>query len=148
MKIKPGTYLGMGITEVNLLVHVKSVNTDTFVGHVINGNWDFVYNAHEKKLMFDPPMGKREVRESHILFTDPIPKVVGYTTYNEVIAYMNDHLRRPMLVSWLLRTKYNVVYEVTTLYKRLKTSTQMFVRTWKQGSTDIHHIDIDDDFPF
>lgn len=42
MKIRPGMYVGMGIMEVGLLVHVESVNGNTFVGHVINGNWNFV----------------------------------------------------------------------------------------------------------
>lgn len=148
MKIKQGMVVGMGIVEVSLLVHVESVDGNTFVGHVINGNWNFVYDAFKHKIMFDPPSGKREVHESHILFVDPIPMSAGYHNYNDVIHYMNEHLSRPKVVSWFMQQKYNIARGVTTFYKRLKTSSQMFVRTWKQGSTDINYVEWDDDIPF
>lgn len=148
MKIKPGMYVGMGIMEVGLLVYVESVDGDTFVGNVINGNWNFVYDIRRRKITFDPPFGKRECVESNILFTDPLPVGVGYDNYNEVIHYMNEHLTRPKLVSWGIRVKHAITSSITRFYKRLKTSSQMFIRTWKNGSTDINYVDWDDDVPF
>lgn len=68
--------------------------------------------------------------------------------YNEIIHYMNEHIRRPAIVSWFVANKINVVRVFTKFYKRVKTSSQMFIRTWKNGSTDIRHVDLDDDIPF
>lgn len=148
MKINQGMYVGMGNTSVALLVRVESISGHTFVGHVINGAWKFVYDTQSKKMTFEPPFGKRECVDSNILFTDPLPESVGYDNYNELIHYMNEHLNRPRVVSWFLRRQANIVDAITTFYKRFKTSAQMFIRTWKNGSTDITYVDLDDDIPF
>lgn len=148
MKIKQGMYVGMGVTQVGLLVRVGRVEGSTFTGHVVNGNWDFVYDTQTKTMMFDPPMGARQVHFSNILFRDPTPKSIRQDDYNEVIYYMNKHLNRPRIVSWVLQATHSVYLSVERFYKRLKTSSQMFIRTWKQGSTDIRYIDLDDDIPF
>lgn len=148
MKIKQGMYVGMGASEVSLLVHVETVDGSTFVGHVVNGNWNFVYDATTDTIMFDPPFGKREIQHCKILFRDPVPMPVGWDNYNEVIYYMNERLNRPKVISWVLQTKYNIVRSIVRFFKRVKTSSQMFVRTWKQGSTDIRYVDMDDDIPF
>jgi len=141
-------YIGMGVTQVGLLVRVGPIKESTFVGHVVNGNWDFVYDSVTKTITFDPPMGARQVQYSNILFKDPIPRSIRPDDYNEVIYYMNKHLSRPRVISWVLQATHSVYLSVDRFYKRFKTSSQMFVRTWKQGSTDISYIEIDDDIPF
>lgn len=145
--IKQGQIIGMGKTKVDLLVRVEEVKESVFSGHVINGAWDLHYDTHSKLLTVHSPFGNSEVK-SNILFVDPIPIAANYQTYNEAISYMNAHLNRWRVVSLALQVTYHVNWQVTHLYKRLKTSTQMFIRTWKQGSTDVRCVNWDDDIPF
>lgn len=146
--LKRGQYIGMGDTSVRLLVHVEKVEGELIAGRVINGNWYLTYNTTTEEMTVFAPFGDELHSGVKILFTDPSPMHPAYDNYGEVIAYMNDHLHRPMIVSMYLQLTYNIKCSITRFYKRVKTSTQMFVRTWKQGSTDVKFIDIDDDIPF
>lgn len=155
MKPEEGMYIGMGTgKDVSLLVGVTAVDGSAFIGKVINGNWSFVYDTDTKLMTFDPPFGARVVTPCNILFTAPLPQSVRYADYNEIIQYMNDTLERHEVVLWVLRVKHSITSSVTGFYKRVKTSSQAFVRTWKQGSTKKHvpqsrvDDDLDDDIPF
>lgn len=148
MKIKQGMYVGMGGTEVDLLVYVEKVEDGIFAGHVINGNWYLSYEIATEQMTIFNPFGDELRHGVRILFADPPPMHPSYNNYNEVIAYMNDHLHRPKIVSLYLQVVYNTKRSIVRFYKRLKTSSQMFIRTWKQGSTDIKYVDMDDDIPF
>lgn len=146
--IKQGMDLGMGDSTVGLLVQVGKVEGATFAGYVINGDWDLRYDTQTEQMIVYNPSGTEVHDGCKVLFRDPLPMQVNYHNYNEVIGYMNDHLNRLMVVSWFLRVKHGVVKSVTTYYRRVKTSAQMFVRTWKNGSTDIRYVHWDDDVPF
>lgn len=146
--IKQGMYVGLGEGVVQLLVHVDSTDGSVFNGLVINGNWELRYDTITEQMIVYNPFGAEMHDGIKILFRDPLPMKVGYDNYDEVIYYMNNHLNRLALVSLYLRAKYKFEKSVSTLYKRLKTSTQMFIRTWKNGSTDIRYVHWDDDIPF
>lgn len=145
--IKQGQIIGIGKTHVELLVHVTRLSKFVVYGHVINGDWDFQYDMQTDILTAYTPVGNHDVGQVKVLFADPFPMAANYQTYNEVISYMNAHLNRWAIVSWGMRMKSNVFRYLTRFYKRLKTSTQMFIRTWKQGSTDIKYAKRDD-IPF
>lgn len=146
--IKEGMYVGLGDATVGLLVRVEKIDGSTFDGYVVNGDWYLRYDTQTEQLIIHNPFGAEVHPGFSVLFMDPLPMKVSYYNYNEVIHYMNEHLNRLVIVSWVLRTKHNVATSVTTFCRRVKTSVQMFVRTWKTGSTDIRYVDLDDDIPF
>lgn len=158
--LKTGQYIGMGMKKVELLVRIRGIVDGVVSGHVINGDWELFYTPDTEQMVICSPFGNSIRDGVKVLFTDPVPthvytrynspvpRGVNYTTYNEVLQYMNDNLDRSFIVSWALRTKHSVVSRTTRFYKRVKTSAQMFMRTWKAGSTDIRFVDMDDDIPF
>ena len=88
--VKRGQIIGMGTTDVGLMVEVQEVTPHTMRGWVINGAWELHYNLSTALLACDKPSGTNHFT-THILFTSPLPRGMG--DYNEAIEYMNDHLK-------------------------------------------------------
>ena len=104
---KPGQMIGMGNTDISLLVEVQRNSTNhTLECYVVNGCWSFQYNLSTAVMSYTSPSGP-ESHSVHILYTGPYPPHLR--GYGELIDYMNTQLAMPWYARLVSRIKYAAV---------------------------------------
>lgn len=146
---KPGQLIGMGNTDISLLVEVQRSGHHTMECYVVNGCWSFSYNFATATMSFNAPSGPG-TSTAHILYTGSYPP--NLREYNEVIDYMNTQLALPWYARVITRVKYTAIswgHHIIELPARIKNALAGARKGWLESpQSKPPASDWDDDIPF
>lgn len=112
--------------KVNLLCRIESNDTYSIKMLVLNGLWRLEYIPSENLITYTVPSGSRVTMNHKIIYNDYLPS----GNYNFQIDFIENLLKKPVVIRWIFIKFLNSKHGVICLKKRIAKSCKAFYNCW------------------